>query len=127
MRLSAARRGLPLRPLFKVVFFAVLMLALYLGLRPSPTPATYSLMSNLYHAGGLFVLMLLSYLSFPRWYWWARGLSIFALGAGIEYVQSFHPMRVADGFDLVVNGIGVVSGWLVILLLQWWGKRSSHQ
>ncbi len=127
MWLSALRRWVQLRPVFKVLFFTVLILALYLGLRPSPTPVAHSLMSNLYHAGGLFALMMLSYLSFPRWYWWARGLLIFALGAGIEYVQSFHPMRVADWFDLVYNGIGVVSGWLVIFLLQWRDKRISRR
>ncbi|WP_022964463.1 VanZ family protein [Halopseudomonas pelagia] len=127
MRLSIPGSGGQWRPLFKVLFFAVLTLALYLGLRPSPTPASYTWVSDLYHAGGLFSLMLLSYLSFPRWYWWARGLAIFGLGAVIEYVQSFHPMRVADWFDLVVNGVGVVVGWLVILLLQWWGKRSARE
>jgi len=42
-------------------------------------------------------------------------------------VQSFHPMRVADWFDLVFNGMGVVSGWLVILLLQWRGKRNARR
>lgn len=125
MWLSTARRWLRLRPVFKVLFFCVLALALYLGLRPSPTPAVYSSASDLYHAGGLFALMLLSYLSFPRWYWWARGLSIFALGAVIEYVQSFHPMRVADWEDLIANGAGVVSGWLVIWLLQWRIKRAA--
>jgi VanZ family protein len=127
MRVSAVRCWVQLRPGFRMLFFAVLILALYLGLRPSPTSVAYSFISNLYHAGGLFALILLSYLSFPRWYWWARGLFIFALGAGIEYVQSFHPMRVADWFDLVFNGIGVVSGWLVILLLQWRGKRSARR
>lgn len=124
MRLSIARPSVRLRTMFKILFFGMLMLALYLGLRPSPTSAAYSWMSNLYHAGGLFILMILSYLSFPRWYWWARGLAIFALGAGIEYVQSFHPMRVADVVDLVVNGLGVAAGWLIILLLEWRGKQS---
>lgn len=127
MWVSIARRWMRLLPLFRVLFFGMLTLALYLGLRPSPTPAAYSWVSNVYHAGGLGMLMLLSYLGFPRWYWWARGLGIFALGAGIEYVQSFHPMRVADWNDLIANGIGVVTGLLIIMLLQWGGNRTERE
>ena len=125
MRVSFARRWAQWRPALKVIFFAVLLLALYLGLRPSPTPAAYSWVSDLYHAGGLFVLMLLSYLSFPRWRWWARGLMIFALGVGIEYVQSFHPLRVADWSDLGANGAGVLSGWVVIFLFRQGSKGTE--
>ena len=125
MPLSITRRWARLRPVFKTLFSGVLIAALYLGLRPSPTPTIYSWMSSFYHAGGVFALMLMSYLSFPRWYWWARGLTMFALGAVIEYVQSFHPMRVADWADLIANGVGVVVGWLVILMLQWQVKRAS--
>jgi VanZ family protein len=125
MRVSFARRWAQWRPALKVIFFAVLLLALYLGLRPSPTPAAYSWVSDLYHAGGLFVLMLLSYLSFPHWRWWARGLMIFALGVGIEYVQSFHPLRVADWSDLGANGVGVLSGWVVIFLFRQ-GSRGAE-
>ncbi|WOD12579.1 VanZ family protein [Pseudomonas sp. NyZ704] len=101
-------------------------MALYLGLRPSPTPAAYNWVSDLYHGGGLFALMLLSYLSFPRWPWWARVLAIFGLGAAIEYVQSFHPLRVADWSDLLVNGVGVVLGLVGIWLLQLLSPRRER-
>ena len=123
MGASIARQWVRLRGVFKASFFGVLALALYLGLRPSPTAAAYNMTTDFYHAGGLFVLMILSYLSFPRWYWWAHGLLIFGLGAMIEYVQSFHPMRVADWWDLVVNGVGVIAGVLVILFMRWQRKR----
>lgn len=123
MWVSTLPRWVRCRPVFRVIFFCVLILALYLGLRPSPTPATYYWISDLYHGVGLFLLMLLSYLGFPRWYWWARGLAIFAISAFIEYVQSFHPLRVADWGDLAFNGVGIVCGWIAILLFQRWATR----
>lgn len=114
MWLRIVRYWLAFRPMFKLLFFLMLLLALYLGMRPTPTPATYHWQSDLYHAVGLFALTLVSYLAFPRWYWWLRGLLLFGVGVLIEYVQSFHPMRVADWNDLYANGAGIVAGLVLI-------------
>lgn len=109
--LKVARRY---RVLFQVMFFMVLGLGVYLGMRPAPPPAAYSWMAVLYHAGGLFACTLLSWLAFPRWYWWLRGLLMFAVGVAVEYAQSFHPTRSADMADIYANSAGVATGLLCI-------------
>lgn len=120
MWMSIVRFWLKWRTVFKILFFITLAMAVYLGMRASPTPAPQVWMSGFYHTSGMFALTVLSYLAFPRWYLWARGLSLFSLGGLIEYVQSFHPMRVADWADIQANGAGVAAGLVCIMLVRWW-------
>lgn len=105
---------------YRVLFFLVLGLGMYLGMRPGPppTPLKFSMIDSLYHAGGLFVCTLLSYMAFPRWRWWFRGLLMFAVGIAVEAVQSFHPTRTADIHDVYANVVGIVVGLGVILAWQ---------
>lgn len=98
------------RFIFKIAFFALLALGLYLGMRPTPAPAIYSWQATFYHAGGLFSLTILSYLAFPHWRWWFRAIFMFSVGVSVEYVQSFHPTRTADWNDIYVNCGGIVAG-----------------
>lgn len=120
MRLIIARHWARYRPFYRILFFTVLFLGMYLGMRPGPppTPFKFSMVDSLYHAGGLFVCTLLSYMAFPRWRWWLRGVLMFAVGVAVEFVQSFHPTRSADIHDIYANSVGVVAGLLVILVWQ---------
>lgn len=108
------------RLVFQILFFVVLGLGLYLGMRPGapPTPFKFNMVDSVYHAGGLFVCTLLSYPAFPRWRWWLRGAFMFAVGVAVEYVQSFHPTRTADIHDIYANTVGVVLGVVVVWLWQ---------
>ena len=108
------------RLFYRTLFFLVLFLGMYLGMRPAspPTPIKLSMVDSLYHAGGLFVCIILSYLAFPRWRWWFRGVLIFSVGVAIESVQSFHPTRTADIHDVYANVVGIVVGLGVILAWQ---------
>lgn len=108
------------RPFYQILFFAVLLLALYLGMRPAPppTPFKFSMVAVLYHTGGLCVCCILSYLAYPKWRWWWRGVFMFAVGLAIEYVQSFHPSRTADIHDIYANTLGVALGLIAVHLLQ---------
>lgn len=45
---------------------------------------------------------------------WLIALGLFLLGAGLEYAQSFHPMRHMDYYDMAANGIGIMLGWLTL-------------
>lgn len=108
---------------FKLLFFAVLGSGIYLGMRPSPAPAAYTWMLPLYHAGGLFVCTWLSYLAFPRWRWWWRGALMFTVGVVIEYIQYFHPSRVADINDIYANTFGVALGLITLGIYRWLLKR----
>lgn len=119
------------RIVFKILFFAVLGLGLYLGMSPNPPPATAGWHAYFYHAGGLFACTILNFLAFPRWYWWVRGLLMFMVGVAVEYVQSFHPTRSADITDIYANTGGVLLGLVLIGVFQWWwgrqGRRSRKQ
>jgi len=115
------------RLVFKVAFFSLLALGLYLGMRPTPPPTAYDWQASFYHAGGLFTLTLLSALAFPRWRWWFRALFMFAVGVAVEYVQSFHPTRSADWGDIYANSAGISCGllclWVQHLLFH---KKKPH-
>lgn len=105
---------------YQIIFYSVLALGTYLGMRPEPppTPIKFSSVDTLYHAGGLFICTLLSYLAHPRWRWWWRGAFMFAVGVAIEYAQTFQSTRTADIRDIYANSVGVALGLAVL-----WGGR----
>lgn len=106
------------RLVYRVLFFLTLSLGLYLGMRPAPppTPFQFNMIDSVYHAGGLFVCTLLSYMGYPRWRWWVRGAVMFSVGLAVEYVQSFHSTRTADIGDIYANSFGVAVGLAVVIL-----------
>lgn len=125
MRAALLRHWTRYRWFYRTVFFSVLALGMYLGMRPEPppTPIKFNFIDSVYHAGGLFVCTILSYMAFPRWRWWFRGLLMFSVGVAVEYVQSYHPTRSADIHDIYANSVGVVAGLLVILVFHYLSKR----
>ena len=52
---------------------------------------------------------------YPRQRHWLIALGLYLLGATLEFVQSFHPMRHMDYYDMAANAIGVGLGWLSTL------------
>ena len=127
MWLNLLRHWARYRLFYRILFFSVLFLGMYLGMRPGPppTPLKFSFVDSVYHAGGLFVCTLLSYLAFPRWRWWLRGLSMLAVGVAVECVQSFHPTRSADIHDIYANSIGVAGGLILIMTWQCYSRRRA--
>ncbi|MCL5041515.1 MAG: VanZ family protein [Gammaproteobacteria bacterium] len=121
MWLSIMRQWVRFRWLFRLAFFAVLGLGIYLGMHPDPPPTPNRTLdwSFVYHAGGLFVCTWLSYLAFPRWRWWWRGGLMFAVGIAIEFVQSYHPTRSADINDIYANTFGVALGLITLGIYRW--------
>ena len=99
---------------FKLTFFALLALGLYLGMRPTPPPTAYAWQASGYHAGGIFALTLLSFAAFPRWRWWFRAGFMSLVGLAVELVQSLHPTRSPDWGVILANSSGLVAGLLLI-------------
>ncbi|POB03566.1 VanZ family protein [Halopseudomonas oceani] len=99
---------------FKLAFFALLALGLYLGMSPSPPPTAYSWQASGYHAGGIFALTVLSFAAFPHWRWWFRAIFMTLVGAAVELVQSLHPTRSPDWGDIMANSCGLLVGLLLI-------------
>ena len=60
MQQTLTRLWVRYRTVFKIAFFALLALGLYLGMRPTPAPASYNWQATFYHMAGLFSLTLLS-------------------------------------------------------------------
>ena len=112
---------------FKISFFMLLALGLYLGMRPTPTPAAYNWQASLYHAGGLFSLTVLSYLAFPRWRWWFRAVFMFSIGVAVEYVQSFHPTRTAEWADIYANSSGIAAGLVLASVYIFFARRQARR
>lgn len=128
MWLTVMRRWVRYRPAFQAIFILVFGIGMFLGMRPSPaTTAEWSWLAVYMHAGGLFTCTILSYLGYPRWRWWSRGLLMFAAGIAVEVVQSFHPRRVADIDDIVANTAGVIIGLAAIKAWQVWSRRRNLQ
>lgn len=128
MWLTLMRHWARYRTAFRVLFFTVLGVGLYLGMSPTPPPVSASWHAYFYHAGGLFACTILNFLAFPRWYWWVRGLAMFLVGVAVEYVQGFHPTRSADIHDIYANSAGVLVGLVLIWGFQWWrrSRRPAH-
>lgn len=49
--------------------------------------------------------------------WAAVCAGLFALGAGLEYLQRYLPGRCADPGDIVSNGLGILAGWTLAGLI----------
>lgn len=111
---------------FRIMFYALVCLGMFLGMRPTPPPVAFSGMAVLYHAGGLCACTLLSYLGHPRWRWWVRFVLMFAVGLAVEMVQSFHPTRSADVYDLYANSVGVAIGLAIIWAWRSWSRKRFH-
>ncbi len=109
---------------FKLAFFALLALGLYLGMSPSPPPAAYSWQASGYHAGGIFALTVLSFTAFPRWRWWFRAAFMTLVGVAVELVQSLHPTRSPDWWDIASNTTGLCAGLLVIGIYTLWRRHT---
>ena len=127
MWLYVMRRWVRYRLAFQILFFSVVALGMYLGMHPSPPRTAYGWVAPFYHAGGLFGCTVLSYLAYPRWRWWLRGIAISLVGVSIELVQSMHPTRSADMNDILVNSLGVGLGLVLIMLWERHGKWHPHK
>ncbi|GGI97045.1 VanZ family protein [Halopseudomonas pertucinogena] len=105
---------------YLILFYTVLGLGIYLGIRPEapPTPIRFSSVDTVYHAGGLLVCTILSYPAHPRWRWWWRGLFLFGVGVVIECIQGYSS-RTPDMADIYANTGGVLAGLAVL----WAGRK----
>src|SRR5690606_2051426 len=119
MLIAISRHCARYRLVYQALFFSVLLLGIYLGMRPAPPPVPFkfSMIHSVYHAGGVFVCTLLCCPAFRRWRRWCRAGFMFAVGLPVEYVQSFHPTRSPDIHDIYAHAVGVGIGMLMVVLL----------
>lgn len=125
MRLTLIRQWVRYRLVFKLLFFGVLGLGVFMSVSAQPPRFASGTAAYYVHAGGLLICSVLSYLAFPRWYWWARGILLFLVGVAVEYAQSFQPTRYADIADIYANTAGVVAGLILVGILQFWLARQT--
>lgn len=105
--------------LWRVLFTALLITVLVLALMPA-VPRMPSLgWDKLNHAAAFAALAFAARFAFPslpRANLWLS-LALLSLGGAIELVQALVPSRMADGIDLVADGLGIGVGLLVAALL----------
>lgn len=69
---------------------------------------------KLLHAGSYLILMLWWLQLYPRLLMrLLLALMFIALGAGIEVLQSYHPLRYFDVADMIANALGVLLGLIM--------------
>src|SRR5690606_22817837 len=127
MLIAISRHWARCRLVYRALSFSVLLLGIYLGMRPAPPPVPFkfSMIDSVYHAGGLFVCTLLSYPAFPRWGRWWRAGFMFGVGLAVEYVQSFHPTRSPDIHGLYAMTVGVAFGMLLVTAVAFSARRNQ--
>lgn len=97
------------RRLWLGIGFGLLLLIVFMSLTSKPVVPMPGNIDKLYHAFAYAVLM----------GWWLQlfrnamtrvllALCFIAIGAGIEYLQSFHPLRYFDVGDMLANATGVM-------------------
>lgn len=85
----------------------------YLSLTPVSMPMPQEHFDKLYHAA-TYTLMMAWFIQLYRG---ARSYLLLAcgfivMGASIEVLQGFHPMRYFDVLDMLANAVGVVVVWI---------------
>lgn len=98
--------------LWLAVGVGLLLLIVYMSLVPTPVIPMPGNTDKLYHGSAYAVLM----------GWWLQlfrhrlthvllALAFIAVGVGIEYLQSFQPLRYFDVADMLANTTGVLISW----------------
>lgn len=99
------------------VGWALIALVVYLSLTPQPpTPLTFDNADKVEHA--------FAYAAMSFWlcqvYVQARSrlivvVALIGLGVAIEYVQGWTGYRTFDVLDMLADGVGVATGWLLVI------------
>ena len=92
----------------------LLMAIIYLSFSSSTAVPMTGNLDKLYHALAYYFLMLWWLQLFPKTL--ARSmlaLLFIIMSGGIEFLQSFHPLRYMDWWDLAANSAGIVAAVLL--------------
>jgi glycopeptide antibiotics resistance protein len=89
----------------------------YKGYQHHNANATYNLLGNLLGFVPLGILLPLALPFFRRW--WAMLAAAIIVPVGFEVVQLYTGLGIFDVDDLLLNTIGVVGGYLVLMLGLW--------
>ena len=75
------------------------------------------------HAATTFALATTLWLLFGKYYHWMKGWFLWAAIVSYSriYVAAHYPLDVLTGI-----GIGVLAGWLCVLIFRWWQRRSGY-
>ena len=118
-----------------LLFAGVLLVCVYLLLRPTPVPQWFANSDKLGHAGGFFALVLLGYGATPRAsaFFVLLLTGLIGLAIGSEWLQqtSLLPLRHASVWDLAADLSGLALGLMLAAALdqrlRWsWRSRLSE-
>ena len=101
----------------KIILVLFLLLYLYLGTVNIPSNVAASFNDLVAHGLGYFILMIVAATAFPKkTVLLTIAFACFAYSVFIECVQFLLPYRSFSLLDIVANGLGVVCGFLLLIL-----------
>ena len=104
----------------RALFFIMLAVAVYAGLKAQPVPQLVSHFDLMLHFGAFGLLSALWLLGFPRQQWLLGVVGLLLLGGGIELWQGWLLAgRQASFVDMAANGSGVLLGAGIAWLGRW--------
>ncbi|WP_406828066.1 hypothetical protein [Microbulbifer sp. ARAS458-1] len=104
--------------LARLLFIAVLSVALFAGMKSEPVPQLVPHFDLMLHSGAFALLAGLWVLGTARRFWIGGLLGLLLLGALLEFWQGWlMPARTASLVDMAANGAGVVVGGSFAILL----------
>ena len=106
-----------------VPLLAVLGVLLFAGLRADPVPQTFVNEDKVYHFLGFAALAFVACMTFSWRHSWLVLIGCLLVGFGIEYGQSFQPLRTVSMADMAANAIGVLAGGFTSASLRWWMRE----
>ena len=114
-----AFRQLRLARLWFLIGALLIAVTLYFALKPGGPPAGFPYADKVYHASAFFLLSAWFAGLFERRAYLWLALAMLAFGIGIEIAQYLMPYgRTAEVGDVVADGVGIVLGLLLAVLLR---------
>lgn len=106
------------RSLCVAQFYSLLAIYTYLGLTPHPENSVPVFNDLLMHFAGYSVAAISISFARPTWPMWQRAALLIVYSIAIEMGQHFNPPRTFSVLDIFANGGGILSGLLIVALLE---------
>ena len=102
--------------MLKVSFWLLVLVVVFLSLKPESSVQLIEVNDKIGHALAYSALMANALLAFPSKDKKHLGILLLLMGSLIEILQGFIPGRFSSFYDLLANSLGIMIGWLFVLI-----------